>query len=259
VVKRGKAIVLAIVVFTAEAIVFTWNDDGGSGPVYAPYSTGDTGTGLFHDTLRRMGYPVSVGYAPLTRENDVRHAYILIQPFNPYVTREMAEEMLEWVRGGGRLVFLHNTNPTVVDNILASETVRTVGQFNYYNVGAGSVVTGRAQPITNRPLLSDPGYAATLHGIITQWQAERIVFPVYYHGVHPPETMFSNLPPVMRLVIIQLVIAVLALLWHLGKRFGKPIPAYGEMEREENEYVRALARLYMKKERKDQNVEDDRR
>jgi hypothetical protein len=43
---------------------------------------------------------------------------------------------------------------------------------------------------------------------------------------------------------------MLLLIWHVGKRFGKPVPAYEETEREENEQVRALARLYNKTDRR---------
>jgi len=250
--KRGKTIILVIIVTAAAIFAFVEGDDG-SGPAYAPYNTGEIGTSLFYDTLRRMGYPVGVGYAPLTRESDTRYAYILIQPYNPYITAEMAEDMIDWVKGGGRLVFMHNTDPTVFDRLLVETPCRYVGEYRYYDIGTGSIVTGRSQPLTNRSLLADPTNAERLHGILTLWQAERIVFPVYYHGVHPPETMFSNLPLIIRLVIIQLGIATLALLWHSGIRFGKPVPAYEETEREENEHIRALARLYTKTERNNRN------
>jgi hypothetical protein len=248
--KRGKTLGLAVIVLAAAVFVFTRNS-GGGGPAYAPYTAGEMGTSLFFDTLRHMGLPVSVEYAPLTRKSDTRHVYILVQPYNPAVTQEMAEEMLEWVQRGGHLVFLHGSQPTVIDRLLAGTQNRAEGDFLHYTAGLGTVVTGQAYPLTNLRLTENAAPAAALHNLLAQWSdAERFVFPAYYYGVHPPETMFSRLPMVVRLAVIQPGIAALALLWHLGKRLGKPIPAYEETEREENEHVRALARLYTKTQRK---------
>jgi hypothetical protein len=252
--KRGKLLILVLIIVAAVVIVFT--NGNNNGPPYAPSSTSEMGISLFYDTLRQLDYPVRVGYAPLTRDSNTEHAYILVQPTNPMITTELAEEMLEWVRRGGRLVFLFNSGPTAVDRLLAGTRPQQINGFNYYRVGLGSVVTGQSYRITNLRLISDAEPAVQLHGILSRWDAERIVFSAYYHGMHPTETLFSRLPLVIRLVIIQLGIAVLLLLWHLGKRFGKPVPAYEETEREEHEHVRALARLYIKTERKNKNAEN---
>jgi hypothetical protein len=239
-----------VLVVVASAVFLTFNQND-SNPSYAPFSTGETGTSLFFDTLRLMGYPVRISYTPLTRSSDTEHVYIIIQPYNPHVTAETAEEMLEWVRLGGRLIFLHNTEPTVLDRLFDDAVRREINGFNHYSAGAGAVITGRAHGLTNRRLMQDasPGYE--LHRFLTLWDAERIYFAAYYHGMHPPDTLFSRLPLIVRLTVIQSGIAVLFLLWHLGKRFGKPVPVYEETEREENEQVRAMARLYMKTHRKD--------
>ncbi|MCL2203338.1 MAG: DUF4350 domain-containing protein [Defluviitaleaceae bacterium] len=243
--KRGKSFILVLIVVAAAVFVFVRSDDV-SGPMYSPFSTAEAGTRLFYDTLRHMGYPVQIGYAPLTRASDTRHVYIIIQPFNPAVSQEMAEEMLDWVRRGGRLIFLQNSRPTVIDRYLAGTRNLTAGDFLHYTPGLGQVVTGRAELMTNVNLVENAAPGIRLHEFLSDWGAERIVFPVYYHGVRPRETMFSRLPLIVRLVTIQLGIATVVLLWHVGKRFGKPVPAYEETEREENEQIRALARLYHK-------------
>jgi hypothetical protein len=242
--KRGKVLAALIILAAAVTILVVNNDT--NGPPFAPFSVTETGTSVFYDTLRFMGYPVSVGYTPLTRDSDTNYIYVLIQPHTPAVTKEAAEEMLDWVRRGGRLIFLHNNPPTEVDSLLAGIQRRNIHDFLYYNIGLGVVVTGRASPVTNQRLIQQPEPAVQLHEMISRWDGERIIFSAYYYGTTQPDNLFTVLPLVVRLTIIQSGIAVLYYLWHLGKRFGKPVPAYEETEREENEHVRALARLYTK-------------
>jgi len=242
--KRGRTLLLVFIVLAAAVFLFARADT--DGPPYAPFSTATLGTSVFFDTLRHMGYPVRIHYAPLTTRTDTAHVIVIIQPFNPAVSPEMAEEMLAWVYAGGRLIFLHNAQPSPIDLLLQDRDNVTSGGFFFYRVGAGEVITGRAHPLTNQRLLNDSTPGAVLQEIIAQWDATRIYFTAYYHGMHPPDTLFAQLPVGVRLVIVQLGLAALMLIWCLGKRFGKPVPAYEEVEREENEQVRALARLYMK-------------
>ena len=242
--NRGKKFLLGFIIVAAVVVSFVLNDSNDEGPVFAPFTTGEMGTSLFYDTLRHMGYTVVMASSPLTFYSDNRDVYVIIQPTNPIVSDEMAAEMMEWVRFGGRLIFLQNNAHPILERHLQNHHRQQVGDFVIYYDGTGQVVIGQANTLTNRNLAQNSNPGATLHQIIHDWDAERIVFPVYYHGVHPSETFFSQLPLIIRLVIIQLGVAVLALIWHHGKRFGRPIVVYEETEREENEQVRALARLY---------------
>jgi len=251
-VKNGLLILLVVV----AAGVSLYLTGGNDGPPYAAFSTAEQGTGLFFDTLRHMGYPVRIGYAPLTSASNVNQVYVIIQPFSPGVCTDRANEMLNWVNRGGRLIFLHNNNPTVLDGLLENSRRQSIGEFTRYHVGLGQVVTGRANGVTNQRLLNESQNAAVLQSILTDWDTGRIWFVAYYHGIHPSDTFFSRLPMVVQLVTIQLGITLLILLFFLGKRFGKPIPAYEETERDENEYVHALARLYMKGRKKNVKKSD---
>jgi hypothetical protein len=242
-----KKILLVLFIILSVLVMYLFGSRTNSAPDFSSFSADTHGAGLFFDTLRHMGYPVGVGYRPLTERSDTNHVYIIIQPYDPVVSAEMAREMLEWVQAGGFLIFLHNSGPTIVERMLPP-TIREQrsGDFTRYRYGSGQFVAGPAHVVTNRRLLHDPSPAAQLQGILEEWDAGRIWFTAYYHGIRPSETFFSSLPLVVRLVCIQSAVTVLLLLWHLGKRFGKPIPAYTETEREENEQVRALARLFFK-------------
>jgi hypothetical protein len=239
--KKSMVIILVIL---AAAALFLFNEQGRSAPDYSSFSTQPSGCGLFFDTLQRMGYPVMPGFNPLCERADTKDVYIVIRPANPAVDEARAEAMLEWVRKGGRLIFLDNRFPTVMDRALRGSFYTEIGNLTHYPVGQGEVVTGRAQDIANIGLMLDQSYGRLLQQVLQNWDAERIWFAEYYHGYRPAENFYTRLPLTVKLTVFQLMIITLAVVWYAGKRFGKPIPFHEETEREENEHVKALARLY---------------
>ena len=88
-------------------------------------------------------------------------------------------------------------------------------------------------------------YDPVLHRALDAWQADRIWFAEYYHGYRTRETLVTQLPDVVKYATAQLVLITFVMVGWLGKRFGKPVPYYEEIEREENEHIKALAKLYM--------------
>jgi len=251
--KLKNFIYIAIVL--VAAIIITRFINAGNNRWYTVTSTGEMGASVFYDTLRHMGYPARRGRHPLTADNNLQNVYILIQPHTPHVTREMAEEMVEWVRRGGRLIFLHTNHPSIL-NIVGTEgetifyyqprNVTRGQQWTLHQVGNGEIIIGNPRPLLNEALVEHPVAGAILESHIRRWQGEEIIFAEYYLGFTAQETFIGELPFIVQLVLAQLVLAFIILVWHLGKRFGNPIPYYEEVEREENEHVRALAKLYMK-------------
>ena len=145
---------------------------------------------------------------------------------------------------GGRLIYLDSL-PTLT-NLLDGESEQ-VFEFRLHRHGQGEVLTGRSWYVLNAPLAKkNPlhnggnGVFLTLYG----WDPERVRFADYYHGFHAETTLVGSLPLVVQLFLLQTVIFAVALIWYLGKRFGSVIPYYEIIEREENEYLRSLARLY---------------
>ena len=246
--KTKNVLIPAAIVLIAAVFLFFLGR--GDGPAYLSTSRGDFGASVLYDTLRHMGFPVGASHRPLTARTDLGDAYLIIAPRSPHVTMEMAEAMLEWVYGGGRLIFLDGgVSGRIMDSILTGPGDVREG-FILYRHGSGEVLRGGARQVSNRSLANDPGPGRVIYETISDWDAERVRFGDFYHGAHAPETMLGGLPFIVQLVLLQLSFAAAAAIWHLGKRFGKPIPLYEEAEREENEYLRALARLYYKTGRK---------
>ncbi len=56
--------------------------------------------------------------------------------------------------------------------------------------------------------------------------------------------LWDYTPLGVKMIIYQLALVIIAFYYYKGKRFGKPIPLYEEVERSENEYVYNTASIY---------------
>jgi len=242
--KTSKIIFVAAIVAIAAVVLFVFNANS-DGPIHSAITTGERGVSLLYDTLRHMGYPARISRRPLTASTNTNYVYIIIQPVSPPFDDTKMQALFDWAYAGGRLVFLHNSFFNFMGQ-LSPEYSTQVGNLTVHSIGSGEIVVGRAQHITNLNMMNDHETGTALHSILSRWGAERIFFAEYYHGLHNPGNFFTNLPLIVRLVFVQLILVSIIVVWHIGKRFGNAIPYYQEVEREENEHVRALARLYMK-------------
>lgn len=245
---KSSRLSLFVILLLALFAGITWGANrqihGQRYPNFTSFSSSEYGVSLLYDTLRHMRYPVGILYRPVTENVSVGDAVIIIQPTNPRPNDAMAADILSWVRRGGRLIYLENSRPTVMDRALMGEDYVAFGSLRWYRVGMGEVVTGRANTVANVNLMEDPAYGEGLVYVLSGWDPGRIYFAEYYHGFRRSDSTFNQMPMWLQLVAFQIIIAVVALVWHLGKRFGSPIPLYEEIEREENEQVLTLARLY---------------
>ena len=218
-------------------------------PDYSSFSNSYYGLSLLHDTLRHMRFPVGILYRPASSAG-MGDVVLIVQPSNPRPTMAMTDDILSWVQRGGRLIYLENRQPTLIDRILEGAYYTSFGSMRHYQLGMGEIITGRADLLANANLMTDPLYGQGLAYILASWNPNRIYFAEYYHGFQRANTPFQQLPIALQLAALQLAITAIALSLHLGKRFGRPSPLYEETEREENEQVHSLARLYKLTDRK---------
>ena len=240
--RKKWAVILPIIIISVSVFI-TYAFDTGDGTPYTSSSTGKEGVSLLFDTLKYMDYNVRISRRPIMPQVNINDVYIVVQPRRSVMTPDAEREMLEWVKNGGRLILLESGHRFIDAQ---SESIEN-----------GQIITGNVLPILNGSLMKDAYPGHMLQIAIERWNTERTVetiyFAEYYLGNQSADTLFGKLPLVVRLVFIQMAILAVIVVWHLGKRFGNPIHYYEEVEREENEYIRALARLYMETERKRRN------
>ena len=240
-----KSLIIAIIIFVILVTINTLASNNSDTRPHTVFSTGEQGAALFYDSLNLLGYPVRIGRRPLNTSTNINDIYVIIEPTNPRVDIEMAREMIEWVQMGGRLIFMQNLHSmSILESLLSGGHLQ--GNIMRYNVGLGEVIVGMARDIQNRGLYNSPAGAVHILNILDEWNADTIWFAEYYHGHRMSETFFSNLPLIIRLSIIHLFIIAVAIILCVGKRFGKPVPVYSEIERTENEHVKSLALLLTK-------------
>ena len=242
--KKKNNVFLIILVITAlfTMFIFGANDDGH--PDYTVFSRESGGAGLLYDTLNKMGYNVNIWYAPINANTGIHDAYVLIMP--NIGSQNEIDDIIAWVKRGGQMIYLRGTFPDYLELALSEHYYENMGGFSYYHVGLGNIITGNANWVVNTRLMEDPSYGSMLAGALNSWAPNQIRFAEYYHGYGGAENTFSTLPGYIKLAAYQMVFITILVVWHFGKRFGKPIPYYEETERMGDEYVKALSRLYLK-------------
>jgi len=238
-------IILIVVILTAyivsAAYFYASFGAGGSSAAFSSYNGNFDGGSLFYDTLYEMGYPVARYHSALTARCDAGAVQVIIEP-GFYIAD--AEGPLEWVVGGGRLVWLDDMRRSFPRAGFRLEDIH--GEFTVYRYGAGTIVTGPGGDLSNEALYTDAAAGYIMEHILSGWKTDIIYFNEYYHGYSAEPNLFKELPLYLQLLIIQLALIVFLYVWRLGKRFGKPVMYREETEREENEYILALAGIFEK-------------
>ena len=241
-----KGIATAAVLLAALFLIY-WlglSGSGGAEPDYTMFSTNERGISLLYDTLKELKHPVAISYKPITPQTSINDAMLIIEPSS--ITQDDIDGILSWVRRGGRLVYMDTNQYSLMAGVLAEYESGTAEQMSHYYVGMGTVVTLYTNNVINEVLMVNTQYGQAIRNLLTAWHPDNVYFMEYYHGYQQSNSLLAVLPEGLRLAIYQIAIAAAAVIWMLGKRFGKPIPYYEEIERDENEHVIALARLYEK-------------
>jgi len=195
-----------------------------------------------------MGYTISRSFRPLDPNASIFETHVLVSPsvFN----NANLYNALDWVFKGGRLVYLDSENSlNAIDDRISSITNSagiTSHGYTLYRHGLGEIITGDAYPLLNRALMEDSSSGAIFVNLLEQWGTTYISFNESVHGFLESGNAWFHTPEAIRLFTYQLLIIAALMVWQLGKRFGKPVPYYEEVEREENEHLKALANIYNK-------------
>ena len=252
---KNKSLIIAIVVLAillfvvSTAVSWLLNRNTDQYPDYSTISSNEMGLSLFYDTLQHMQFPVATLHRP-AGEAGLNDVVLIVQPSRPHVCNCMTEDILNWVRSGGRLIFLENSNDNVIDMALENEQYTYIDSLRLYRLGLGEVLTGRADIVANINLMYNPSYGENIARLLSDWNPSLIYFAEYYHGFAANAGAIQQLPLSLQVVVFQVILVLIVLTIFFGKRFGSVIPYYEELERDENEQVLVLARLYKQADRR---------
>ena len=192
---------------------------------------------------------MSRSYKPLDTSADIFDVYVLIEPALLYFSDTDLDNALEWVFKGGRLIYLESfTYWTIDDEILYRTGDPGVYSHGYtlYSYGMGEIITGDAYSLLNQNLMENGQSGAEFTAMLDRWDVSTLCFNESIHGFINTGNAWYLMPEVLKLLTYEIVILAVLIIWRLGKRFGNTVPYYEEVEREENEHVKALANIYSK-------------
>lgn len=248
--KKEANILIIFILVVALYIVFfaitSSNKVGQNYPDYTSFSTKENGLSVLYDTLLYLKYNVKAGYKKVSLNTNVNDIQIIAVPGDTYFDDEEVENILNYVKRGGRVLFLYEGGYCEFDSILIDFFSDTTLNFRFYEYGLGELVTKNVDDLINEVIIEDSKYGEVVVKLIDYWgNSESVVFNEYYHGFQQSkETLMKALPMKVKVIIYQLIIIACVIVWFLGKRFGKAVLYYEEVEREQNEHIKALAAMF---------------
>lgn len=208
-------------------------------PRYTVINKATEGYSVFFEALKDLKYPVERTLRPIS-EQDLDSIQIVTEQGALDIN---AEDIKDWVKKGGKIIFLSRSQLGNLDYEDVSPIKQgTITKYNYHQ---GKIIATDVSYFTNKALMEDVSKAYNLVSEVDENSYKKIYFNEYNIFVQGQKRNLWDYTPLgIRIIVYQLVLVLIALYYYKGKRFGKSIPLYEEVERTENEYVYNTASIY---------------
>lgn len=207
-------------------------------PSYSVINKSKTGTSIYFEALKELDMPVERSMRSIDSSNtDI--VQIVAQGGNFDIN---SSEAKKWVEAGGTLVYLEPGDLHIISYEVLPEIK---GNLFIYKFKKGTVIAVNALGFTNKTFLTNKKDAYNLISELGSYSYSKISFNEYYLFETAVNTsLWDYIPLWLKFIIYQLIIVIMLVFYYKGKRFGKTIPLYEEVERRENEYLYSAAALY---------------
>ena len=207
-------------------------------PAYSVINKSALGYSVVYEALKELKYPVERALKPLW-EIDKSSLQLVVRGSGFDIN---SNEVKAWVEQGGTLIYLAPAN---FHAVLYGVKPEVKGSFVYYKYNKGMVVAADSEIISNKRLLKGTEGAYELLQLIGSLDYSKLYFnEVHLFSEANKKTLWDYLSMEVKLIVYQLLLIIAALIYYKGKRFGKVIAFYEEVERPENEYLHSAASLY---------------
>ncbi len=207
-------------------------------PNYSVINNTKGGYSVFFQGLKELKYPVERTLKPVGSIET--QSIQIIADYGQFDIN--SPEIMQWIKKGGKIIYLTSRNLENTEYKLASKEEKGTAQYTYFK---GKVVTFNPSYFTNKTLTKNTSDAYKLVKELDKSTYKRIYFNEYFiYLPNEGKSLWGSIPFAMKIIVYQLVLAIMALYYYKGKRFGKPIPLYEETERTENEYLYNTASIY---------------
>lgn len=206
-------------------------------PSYTVDNKGRLGYSIFFETLKELNYPVEKSLSEVgAHDADSIQIVAALSGFDVN-----SEEVKNWVEDGGTLVYL---TPRNIQFIGYEGIPEVKGNLRIYSFGEGNIIASDIDYLANKTLVKKKDNAYALYKEIAALN-KKIYFNEAHIFVRTVEaSLWDYVPIELKFIIYQILLVLTAFFYYKGKPFGKPVPLYEEVEREENEYLYSSAALY---------------
>lgn len=227
--SKDKVLLVVVILICILVGVGVANRKQGTWSSYSVNSTSINGYSIFYETMQRLGMKVKTSSVPMEQiDQEACQVIVASDEFN-------IEEHLEWMEQGGVLVYIEDHEAESIE-------------INVSQMGSGMQIDVQgAALLANGMLASRTDDAYELYKVLEMYVANReIIFNEYYmHSTYEP-TWWDVMPAFVKFMVLQGGLCLILYFWYEGKRFGKAMDLVEEVERKENEYLLAVAKLYKK-------------
>ena len=222
----------------------------GSLPDHSVINKSNKGTSVFYEALEKLGYNTERSTKPLGEE-DYDEIIVLTENYNYYLVEE--DKTLLWVESGGDLFYIREGGNSYLDTKVPAIDNE---YYSIYMIGEGRILVAEPDYISNAALTEDIAPAYEVFMGLEELGNRDIVFNEYYmFGGSEEKTLWQSVPIALKVILLQLILALGAWYYHKGKSFGRAVPYYEEEERQENEYIYNTASIYRRVEAYDLMVQ----
>ncbi len=207
-------------------------------PAYSVINKSSMGSSVFYESLIELKLPVERTLKPLVSQDT--NSIQIVVPGGSFDIN--SKEIKDWLNKGGIMIHLAVQNLRFIDFVPQPEIK---GKLAFYRYGRGMIIGYDAAAITNKEIMNKTDGAYELLAEIAN-QGKR---KIYFNEAHlfltlENKTLWDYVPFGIKFIIFQLLLSLTAFFYCKGKRFGKPIALYEEVERSENEYLYSASSLY---------------
>lgn len=247
--KRNILIILILFpIFLWLTLTFT-NDNENTFKPYSIFNNGEKGVSVIHKSFSELGYTTGLILTEVYSQ-DTSMAQIVIESERPYKLDLNSDNIKNWIGNGGALIYLVPNWDSYVINYgseIDSYASKERKDAKAYSYNKGLLVMGDPIILNNKTLTTNTDGAYWLVAQLDNIGIDSINFNEYYHYYegHKP-SLWRDIPAGIKFAIYQVAIVLIIIIYYYGKRFGKVVPLYEEVERTENEYIYSAASLFKK-------------
>lgn len=239
-VKKNRELVIFLIlipIFLFSAFYISSRMDNQL-PQFSIENKSSTGCSIFYEALKNLKLPAERTIKGV-QEQDTDSIQIVV-PGESFDIN--SNEVKNWVKKGGVLVSLSPSNIHVIDYGLPP---KIKGSLSLYKYGKGTIIASDINNITNKTLMDKTNSAYELLSEMGSYDKKNIYFnETYLFSQSSNKNLWDFMPLWAKFVAYQFILVLAAYFYYKGRRFGKVIPFYEEVERTENEYLYSASSLY---------------